>query len=137
MSSSRVRTLLVTGALMTGAAVGAAGIANAASGGSSSGSQATAPPGAPSGAPPGNPARIAHGPGEQLLTGTTAQRVRAAALKAVPGATVVRVETDSDGGTYEAHLRKSDGSYVTVKVNASFAVTATDDGFGGPPPPGG
>jgi len=130
MSSSRVRTLLVTGALMTGAAVGAAGIANAAAGGSSSGSQATAP----QGAPPGNPADVAHGPGETLLTGTTAQRVRAAALKAVPGASVVRVETDSDGSTYEAHLRKSDGSYVTVKVNASFAVTATDDGFGGPPP---
>jgi hypothetical protein len=133
MSSSRVRTLLVTGALMAGAAVGAAGIANAASGGSSSGSQAGAPPGAP----PGNPAKVAHGPGEQLLTGTTAGRVRAAALKAVPGATVVRVETDSDGATYEAHLRTSDGSYVTVKLNGSFAVTGTDDGFGGPPPPGG
>ena len=132
MSSSRVRTLLVTGALMTGAAAGAAGIANAASGGSSSGSQATAP----QGAPPGSPADVAHGPGETLLTGTTAQRVRAAALKAAPGASVVRVETDSDGSTYEAHLRKSDGSYVTVKVNASFAVTATDDGFGGPPPGG-
>jgi hypothetical protein len=132
MSSSRVQTLLVTGALMTGAAAGAAGIANAASGGSSSGSQATAP----KGAPPGNPADLAHGPGETLLTGATAQRVGAAALKAVPGASVVRVETDSDGSTYEAHLRKSDGSYVTVKVNASFAVTATDDGFGGPRPGG-
>jgi hypothetical protein len=129
MSSSRVRTVLVTGALMAGAAVGAAGIANAASGGSGSGNQ--------SGAPPGHPAKAAHGPGEQLLTGTTAQRVREAALKSVPEATVLRVETDSDGSAYEAHLRKSDGSFVTVKLNASFAVTGTEDGFGGPPPPGG
>ena len=80
-----------------------------------------------------------HGaPGEMLLTGTTAAKVKAAALKAVPGATVIRVETDSEGSPYEAHLQKADGSVVTVKIDKNFNVTQTIDGFGmgGPHGPG-
>jgi hypothetical protein len=46
---------------------------------------------------------------------------------------VIRVETDSAGSPYEAHLRKADGSYVTVKVNSDFTVTATQSGFGARP----
>jgi len=61
--------------------------------------------------------------GETLLTGTTAQKVKAAAEAAVPGGTVLRVETDSDGSPYEAHVRKSDGTEVVVKVDKSFKVT--------------
>ncbi|MFL5798639.1 MAG: PepSY domain-containing protein [Actinomycetota bacterium] len=72
-----------------------------------------------------------HGPGETLLTGGTAAKVRTAALDAVPGGTIIRVETDSAGSPYEAHVRKADGSIVTVKVDASFHVTSTDSGFGG------
>ncbi|MEA3077352.1 MAG: hypothetical protein QOF60_2260, partial [Actinomycetota bacterium] len=60
---------------------------------------------------------------ETALTGDTADKVTAAALAAVPGATVDRVETDADGSPYEAHLTKADGSHVTVKVDANFAVT--------------
>ena len=86
-----------------------------------------------SGVPATAPADMTHGPGETLLTDGTANKVTAAALDAVPGATVVRVETDSDGSTYEAHLQKAEGSYVTVKVDASFDVTDTIDGFGGAP----
>jgi hypothetical protein len=71
-----------------------------------------------------------HGPDETLLTGTTATRVRAAALEAVPGGTILRVETDSEGSPYEAHVRKSDGTVVTVKVDEAFNVTATETGFG-------
>ncbi|MGH2597468.1 MAG: PepSY domain-containing protein [Actinomycetota bacterium] len=76
---------------------------------------------------------MTHGPGETLLTGTTADKVEAAALDAVPGGTIIRVETDSDGSPYEAHVEKADGSDVTVKVDASFTVTDTIDGFGGAP----
>jgi hypothetical protein len=79
----------------------------------------------------GDPAKVGHGPDETLLTGTTASKVRAAALKAVPGATVIRLETDSDGSPYEAHLKKSDGTFVTVKVDKNFNVTDTEEGFGG------
>jgi hypothetical protein len=72
-----------------------------------------------------------HGPGETLLTDGTASKVKAAALAAVPGGTVIRVETDSAGSPYEAHVQKSDGSIVTVKIDDTFNVTSTESGFGG------
>lgn len=68
-----------------------------------------------------------------MLTGTTASKVRAAALQAVPGGTIIRVETDSEGSPYEAHMQKSDGSVVTVKIDKNFKVTATKTGFGAGP----
>jgi len=138
MIANTARTWVVTGALALGAVVGAAGIANAATGSSGSTNQATptfaanGPSGPPAGA--GNPATISHGPGETLLSGSDASSAKAAALAAVPGAKVIRVETDSAGAAYEAHLQKSDGSYVTVKLDKSFHVTATQSGFGGGPP---
>ena len=55
---------------------------------------------------------------------------KAAALKAVPGATVIRIETDADGATYEAHLKKADGTLVTVKFDKNMAVTAIQAGMG-------
>jgi hypothetical protein len=145
---------LAAGALAAGLAVGAAGIAGAATGSGSSStstdsnasSSAPAAPGygqapsgqapsgqAPSGARP-DPASMPNGPGETVLTGDDATKATDAALAAVPGATVIRVETDSSGvGTYEAHLKKSDGSQVTVLMDANFKVTSTVDGFGGGP----
>ena len=77
-----------------------------------------------------DPATVSHGRGETLLTDGTASRVRAAALAAVPGGTIIRVETDSDGSPYEAHVRKADGSIVTVKIDKDFKVTSTESGFG-------
>ncbi len=70
---------------------------------------------------------------ETLLTDGTARKVKDAALKKVPGATVLRVETDAEGSPYEAHLHKSDGSEVTAKVNKQFEVTKVEQGFGGGP----
>ena len=135
MFRSRVRSWLVTAALVAGAGAGAAGIASAASGGStaSSGSSGTT---ATATSPRANPATMTHGPRETLLTGSAAATAKQAALAAVPGATVIRVETDSSGAAYEAHLTKADGSFVTVKMNGSFKVTDTVSGFGGPPPSG-
>ena len=54
-----------------------------------------------------------------------------AALARYPGATVLRVETDSDG-VYEAHLTTSDGRRVTVEVDKSFKVTGEESGPGRP-----
>jgi len=68
-------------------------------------------------------------PDEQLLTGDTATKVRDAALAEYPGATVLRVETDSDG-VYEAHLTTADGQRVTVAVGEDFAVTGTESAPG-------
>jgi hypothetical protein len=138
MIANTARTWAVTGALALGAVIGAAGIANAATGSSGSTNQATPTfaakaPSGPKPAEAGNPATMTHGPGETLLSGAAASSAKAAALAAVPGAKVIRVETDSAGAAYEAHLQKSDGSYVTVKLDKSFHVTATQPGFGGGP----
>ena len=81
--------------------------------------------------PPADPATMSHGPGETLLTDGTADKVKQAALDKVPGATVIRVETDSEGSPYEAHLRKSDGTEVTVKVDKDYNTTDVQSGFGG------
>jgi hypothetical protein len=83
------------------------------------------------GQPPRDPSKGGHvgrnGQREVLLTGDTADKVKAAALAKVPGATVERVETDADHGSpYEAHLRKSDGTELEVLVNKDFAVTAVN-----------
>ena len=71
-------------------------------------------------------------PDEKLLTGTTASKVRAAALAKYPGATIQRVETDSDG-VYEAHLVTAAGQQVTVEVSKAFAVTGNEAHGGGGP----
>jgi hypothetical protein len=143
----RVRRALTTGAIVVGASIGAAGIASAAtSSGSSSTSTSTSTPsgssssgsaaGAPSGTPPAgtDPATLNHGPNETLLTGTDLQKATAAATAAEPGATVIRAETDSSGASpYEVHMKKSDGTDVTVELDSSFNVVTTVSGFGGGP----
>jgi hypothetical protein len=106
------------GAVALGVALGSYGIASAASGpGTTTSPSATpsAPNTAPGTAPQGWGGQRSD---ETLLTGDTAAKVKAIALAKVPGATVVRVETDADGhAAYEAHLTKSDGSLATVYVD--------------------
>ena len=89
-----------------------------------SGSTATTTPAA------GNAPARRGGSGETPLTGETAEKVKAAALEAVPGGTVDRVETDDDGSPYEAHVTKAGGTHVTVKVNEAFEVTSIEEGKG-------
>ena len=139
----------LVGSTLVGGAVGAAllnGTANAADSSTSSSGVATTAPAAPdpaTGAPAG---RGGHGPmggsfdpgkgghvgqngvTETLLTGDTADKVKAAALAAVPGATVDRAENDAEGSPYEAHMTKADGSQVTVKVDNNFNVTSIESG---------
>jgi hypothetical protein len=117
---------LVAGGLVAGGILAGTQLA-----GAQTGTAATTAPVAAVAAANTDPATVNHGPNETLLTGTTADKVTAAALAAVPGATVIRVETDSDGSPYEAHLKKADGSMVTVKVGKDFKVTSTQTGFGG------
>jgi hypothetical protein len=137
----RLPLWLAVGAATVGAGVGGAALAGAASNTSTPVSTAAASSSSAAAAQTApDPATVSHGPGETLLTGTAADKVKAAALSAVPGATVIRVETDSAGSPYEAHLTKTDGTQVTVKVDASFNVTTTEQGFGGGPhgaPPAG
>jgi uncharacterized membrane protein YkoI len=69
-----------------------------------------------------------HGPGphETPLTGEDAEKATAAAQAEIPDGTVLRVETDADG-TYEAHVRKADGTMVIVTMDADFAVTGVEE----------
>ena len=117
-------------AVLAAVAVGAAAVAGAASdkgGSSGSGSGSGSTAARQGGVPPGG-----HGPGEKLLTGDTADKVKKAAEDKVPGGTILRVETDSEGSPYEAHVRKSNGEQVVVKVNKAFEVTDVENGPGGP-----
>ncbi|MEP7055308.1 MAG: hypothetical protein ABI912_08685 [Actinomycetota bacterium] len=74
---------------------------------------------------------------ETLVSGSNLAKARAAALKAVPGGTIIRVETDSGPADYEAHMKKADGSRVTVLFDANFNVTSVATGMGGGPGGGG
>ena len=97
---------------------------------SPSSSSAQTDNGSTSGAPRGDRGPGGQRPDETPLTGADAEKAKAAALKAVPGGTVDRVETDADGAVYEAHMTKSDGTKVTVKFDKDFNVTAVQDGMG-------
>src|SRR5262249_48075381 len=77
-------------------------------------------------------------PDEKSVSSATAATLRAAALKAVPGGTVYRIETDAGDGVYEAHMTKADGSLVTVKFDKNLKVTKVESGMGtGDPGPSG
>jgi hypothetical protein len=118
------------GAVVLGLGVGSYGIASAASGsGSSSTTTTTAT--TPASAPQG---WGGHRSDETLLTGDALTKVTAVAKEALPGATIVRVETDADGhAMYEAHVTKSDGTLATVYVDESFKLVSVETGQPGGP----
>jgi uncharacterized membrane protein YkoI len=70
---------------------------------------------------------------ETPLTGDTLTQAQAAALAAVGSdATVIRAETDADGNAkYEVHMKKADGTVVTVYLDESFKVVKTEEGHVG------
>jgi hypothetical protein len=132
------KAALALGGLLVGGVL--VGTLTASAADTNAGSQASAYGVTPNGAygGPGGPRHGGNGdesrsqrPDEKLLTGDTASKVRAAALAKYPGATILRVETDSDG-VYEAHLTTSDGRRVTVEVDKSFKVTGEESGPGRP-----
>jgi ABC-type transport system substrate-binding protein len=124
----------IVASTLTGGALGAALIGGTAHAATTSTTAATAT--APAATDPAPPAprdpslggHMANGITETLLTGDTATKVKDAALAAVPGATIERVENDAEGATYEAHIVKSDGSQATVKLDGSFRVTGVEAG---------
>ena len=75
---------------------------------------------------------------EKSVPSATAAALRAAALKAVAGGTVYRIETDAGDAAYEVHMKKADGSLVTVKFGKNLKVTKVESGMGaGDPAPAG
>jgi hypothetical protein len=126
-----LRYMITGGAVVLAAGLGTAGVASAATSHTSTTINVKLPAAAsdrPDGAP-GAP----HGTAEASLTGATLTSAVASANAAVPNSTVVRAETDTQGASYEVQLKKADGTYVTMKENASFVVTSTQTGFGTPP----
>jgi uncharacterized membrane protein YkoI len=80
---------------------------------------------------------------ETPLTGDVATQAKAAAVaSAGAGSTADLATTENDssvaGATYEVHVTKADGTHVTVILDSSFKVLATETGgpgghgFGGP-----
>jgi hypothetical protein len=132
-----VIAVALAGSTLLGGALGATMLGTA---GAQTDSSSTTAPAAPSAQDPGGGARGGshdptkgghvgeNGTTETLLTGDTAQKVTDAALAAVPGGAIQRVENDAEGSPYEAHMTKADGSHVTVKVGADFTVTSVEEG---------
>jgi hypothetical protein len=122
---------LVAAGLVAGGVLAGTLTASADSGtGGTTGSYAASSPGAPSRGGSVDESKSQR-PDEHLLSGDTASKVRAAALAKYPGATIQRVETDSDG-VYEAHLLTASGQRVTVEVGKDFTVTGNEAAPGGP-----
>jgi len=109
-------------------AVGVPAIADAAS-------PTPSPQNSVSPARPGDSDGGRHFAAEKELTGSTADKVKAAVLAKLPGATVHRMSVeDSNEGTgvaFEAHATKADGTDVVVLLDKSFNVTALNAGRGG------
>jgi hypothetical protein len=85
---------------------------------------------------PGGSAPVRHD--EKAVSSADSATLSAAALKAVPGATIIRVETDAGDAAYEVHLTKTDGTLATVKFDKSLTVTKVETGMGqGDPRPAG
>jgi hypothetical protein len=120
--------LLATG-VVAGAIIGGTVLSSAATSSPSPtapNSASTAAPGAP--APNKQPTPVRSD--EKAVSADLAAKLKAAALKAVPGGTVYRAETDGDGDAYEAHMTKADGSLVTVKFDKNLAVVKIEEGMG-------
>jgi uncharacterized membrane protein YkoI len=117
-------TIVALGAL----ALGGSALANAATSNSTTANSGT--PSAAAGQPPSGGRHVgANGKTEQPLNAADTAKVKAAALKKLPGATIERVETNVDGGgVYEAHVTKSDGSQATVLLDQDFSVTSVQAG---------
>lgn len=117
--------------------IGAVGVAGLVAGGVLAGTLSAGAEDTATGTPEANRDLSRPRSDEELLADDVAAKVKEAALAEHPGATVVRIETDSDG-VYEAHLTKADGQPVTVEVNKSFEVTGEEQlGPGGPGGPHG
>jgi hypothetical protein len=130
----KLRSKLVAGAAIGGAAIGGAALANAATTTTSSSSSATTPAATHAAAPANFSARgtAAHEDAEKAVTGSAADKAKAAALKSVGSGTAGEVTTDFTGNGYEVTVTKSDGSKVEVHLDSSFKVMQGPAGGHGP-----
>lgn len=134
-SSRRRRIGLTAGLLGAGVAAGALlatalGASADSTSGTLSAASTSASPGTPSRPPSDDHGSAPVRDDEKSVSSSVAATLKAAALKAVPGGTVYRVETDAGDAAYEAHMTKSDGTEVTVKFDQNLKVTKVESGMG-------
>jgi hypothetical protein len=135
----RKRAIIGTATVLTAVTVAAGAVALS----SAANAATTTPSASPSSsttAPktfnPGGPTPVRSD--EKSVSSADAATLSAAALKAVPGATIIRVETDAGDAAYEVHLTTSSGVLETVKFDKNLAVTKVETGMGqGDPRPAG
>jgi hypothetical protein len=138
--SQRVLKAVAGVAALAAIAFGASTIASGSNSSTGSVAASGAPPGVQGGAPPqgANGARPPGGGFGTPVTGTTAAKVKAAALAKYPG-TIEQVVQVPNGG-YMAHVMTSNGE-LHVLVDKQFNVTGVATGMpgrpGGTQPPGG
>jgi uncharacterized membrane protein YkoI len=129
--TDKIRKTLIAVALLAAFALGGAAVAGAVQGGSGNDNAAATTTSTTQDDDRQHPQNRPQRSDETLLTGETAEKVRAAALAEFEGATIERLETDGDGNAaYEAHMIKADGSRVTVYVNRDFEVVGSEEGHG-------
>jgi hypothetical protein len=123
-----VRSTLLTGAAVAAAAVGGAAIANAATSSNSTTSPSSSQGRGPAGPRLNVPAHgtPAHEDAEKTVTGSAADKAKAAAVKYLGGGTAGEVTTDYSNSGYEADVTKN-GTTTEVHLDGSFNVR------GGPP----
>jgi hypothetical protein len=80
--------------------------------------QSASTPAAPPG-PSAPPSGIEERDGT-LLADDVLETVKEIALDELPGGTIVGIEADEDGAGYLAHMLNTDGTPMTVYVDASF-----------------
>jgi hypothetical protein len=138
------RKIALVGAGLAAGAIGATAIGAGAQAVNGSGSTSSTTSGTSATAPsaPGRPNDHGSAPvrtDEKAVSAADQATIKAAALKAVPGGTVYRIETDAGDGAYEAHMTKADGTEVTVKFDSNLKVIKVETGMGvgDPAPPAG
>jgi hypothetical protein len=95
---------------------------------------------APSSSTAQQPAFPAHGSAEhegaeKAVTGDSATKAQAAAVKSVGSGTAGDVTTDFQGGGYEVTVTKSDGTQTEVHLDSSYNVMQNGPHGGGGPAP--
>ena len=120
---------ILTGTLSAGAATPSPS-PSASSGSSSTGTGDTDGDGPHGGGSFPEHGTAAHESLEKPVTGASATKAQAAAVKSVGGGTAGVVTTDMTGDGYEVTVTRADGSTVEVHLDSSFAVE-THGGPGG------
>lgn len=136
-SKARALTLIGAGAVAGGILAGTLSANAATDNSSGSSSSSSSAPSSGSQSAPANrfsstPVRSDEKSVDPTLAATLTQKA-----EAKTGGTVYRVETDADGAAYEAHVKKSDGTLVTVTFDKDGTITGVEDGMGAGGPSGG